>query len=432
MIRNALLCLFISAGAFLSALAYEPPSSARPEKPTLMIVHADWCQPCRVFDKVFEIDPVFRKALQQAFTLKSLDWQVPSERAAAVAMGIERVPSYVVLRGNRRVAVSEGFAFDMNAKAVDAAIAGLMNDLHVEWPPARMEAPPKSEPKPPRVVAPDPPRVNQGPAVDQVARDGITKLASESKQLREAQQETQKAVAGLQSDVSAVRSQVSESREILSQQLKQSHESTRSELTTITDRLKESIERTILQPAPPVPATRPALPVPDAHIDGSDIFTDGTDTSRDGGDISTEMKTSPVASKWLSVLAWAGRTGLAIAAPEVAIPGTALATAAGFALQMLRRRRAARQPAPLGHASNPIVINEVGPVRTETKFVRTETDVLGESFAEAIRRVGNLHRESQPNIVDVLQQVDAVARQLAHGQRVVRRPVNEPTSETIP
>lgn len=418
MIRNALLCLFVSAGAFLSALAYEPPSPARPEKPTLMIVHADWCQPCRVFDKVFEIDPVFRKALQNAFTLKSLDWQVPSERAAAVAMGIERVPAYVVLRGNRRVAVSEGFAPSMNAAEVDAAIAGLMNDLHVEWPPARMEAPSKSEPKPPRVVAPDPPRVIAGPAVDQMARDGITKLASESKHLRDAQQETQKAVAGLQTDVSAVRSQVSESREILSQQLKQSHESTRSELTTITDRLKESIERTILQPAPPVPATRPTSPVPDARIDGTDI--------------STEMRTSPVASKWLSVLAWCGRTGLAIAAPEVAIPGTALATAAGFALQMLRRRRAARQPAPLGHASNPIVINEAGPVRTETKFVRTETDVLGESYAEAIRRCGNHHRESQPHIVDVLQQVDAVARQLAHGQRVVRRPVNEPTSETIP
>jgi hypothetical protein len=418
MIRNALLCLFVSAGAFLSALAYEPPSPARPEKPTLMIVHADWCQPCRVFDEVFKIDPVFRGALQNAFTLKSLDWQVPSERAAAVAMGIERVPSYIVLRGNRRVAVSEGFAFDMNAKAVDAAIAGLMNDLHVEWPPSRVEAPQKSQPKPPRVVAPDPPRVNAGPAHDQIARDGITKLASESKQLRDAQQETQKAVAGLQSDVSAVRSQVSESREILSQQLKQSHESTRSELTTITDRLKESIERTILQPAPAVRATPPISPVPAADIDVENI--------------STEMKTGPVASKWLAVLAWAGRTGLAIAAPEVAIPGSALLTAAGFAVQMMRRRRAARQPAPLGHATNPIVINEAGPVRTETKFVRTETDVLGESYAEAIRRVGNIHRESQPFVVDVLQQVDAAARQLAHGQRVVRRPVTEPTSETSP
>lgn len=416
MIRNAMLCLIVSAGALLSAMAYEPPSPARPEKPTLMIVHADWCQPCRVFDKVFEIDPVFRKALQDAFTLKSLDWQVPSERAAAVAMGIERVPAYVVLRGNRRVAVSVGFAGSMNAAEVDTAIAGLMNDLHVEWPPA--EAPQKSELKPPRMVAPDPPRVISGPAVDQSARDGVTKLASETKQLRDAQQQTQKAVEGLQVDVSAVRSQVSESREILSQQLKQSHESTRSELTTITDRLKQTIERTILQPAPIVQAAPPISPVRDARIDGTDI--------------STEMESVPVASKWMSVLAWAGRTGLAIAAPEVAIPGTALATAAGFALQMLRRRRAARQPAPLGHASNPIVINEAGPVRTETKFVRTETDVLGEAYAEAIRRVGNTHRESQPFIVDVLQQVDGVAKQLAHGQRVVRRPVTEPTSETSP
>ena len=415
MIRNAMLCLIVSAGALITAMAYEPPSPARPEKPTLMIVHADWCQPCRVFDKVFEIDPVFRKALQNAFTLKSLDWQVPSERAAAVAMGIERVPAYIVLRGNRRVAVSEGFAGSMNAAEVDRAIAELMNDLHVEWPPARMEAPQKSEVRPPRVVAPDPPRVIPGPAVDEVARDGITKLASESKQLRDAQQETQKAVAGLQTDVSAVRSQVSESREILSQQLQQSHESTRSELTTITDRLRQTIERTILQPAPVIPPAAQISSLPDAQIDGRDI--------------STEMTTSPVASKWLSVLAWAGRTGLAIAAPEVAIPGSALLTAAGFALTMLRRRRAARQPAPLGHSSNPIVITEAGPVRTETKFVRTETDVLGEAYAEAIRRVGNIHRESQPFVIDVLKQVDSAAQQLAHGRRVVRRPSTEPTSE---
>lgn len=423
MIRNAMLCLFVSACAFLSALAYEPPSQARPEKPTLMIVHAGWCQPCRVFDKVFEIDPVFRRALQQAFTLKSLDWQVPSERASAVAMGIKRVPSYVVLRGDRRVAVSEGFAGSMNAAEVDTAIAGLMNDLHVEWPPARSEAPQKPEPKPPRVVAPDPPRVNAGPAVDQTARDGVTKLASETKQLRDAQQETQKAVEGLQVDVSAVRSHVTESREFLSRELQQSRESSRSELETITERLRQSIERTIVNEVPSneVPAIQPAAPV--AAAPGAPI---------DGGDISTEMKPGPTASKWLNVLAWCARTGLAIAAPEVALPGSAILTAAGFALQMARRRRAARQPAPLGHPSNPIVVSDAGPVRTETKFVRTETDVLGESYAEAIRRVGNIHRESQPMIVDVLQQVDAAARQLAHGQRVVRRPTNESTSETIP
>lgn len=406
MIRNALLCLAVSAGAFLSALAYEPPSPARPEKPTLMIVHADWCQPCRVFDKVFQIDPVFRRALQDAFTLKSLDWQVPSERATAVQMGISRVPAYVVLRGNRRIAVSVGFAGSMNAAEVDAAIVQLMNDLHVEWPPAP-EAPQKSQPKPPRVVAPDPPRVIVGPTVDQTARDGVTKLASETKQLRDAQQKTQQAVEGLQVDVSAVRSQVSESREILSQQLKQSHESTRSELTTITDRLKETIERTILQPAPVIPPTDPVSPVRDARIDGTDI--------------STEMKTSPVASKWLSVLAWAGRTGLAIAAPEVAIPGSALLTAAGFALQMLRRRRAARQQRPIAShecESRVIPIAVDAPpsaprVHTETHYVPIETDRHQQAHAWAKEQVARRY----PGATATLETLDSLISQFLEGRK---------------
>lgn len=418
MIRNATLFLMISAGALITAAAYESPSPARPQKPTLVIVHADWCQPCRVFDEVFRIDPEFRAALQNAFELRSLNWQVPSERARAIELGIKRQPAFVVLRNNRRIAVSIGFAGSLNAAEVDAAIAQLMNDLHVEWPPARRDPAEQPETKSPRVVAPDPPRPIAGPTVDQAARDGITKLASESKQLRDAQSETQKAVEGLQADVSAVRSQVTESREVLSRQLHESRESSRSELETITERLRQSIERRIVND---VPAVQPAAPV--AAAPGAAI---------DGDDISTEMKPGPTASKWLAVLAWCARTGLAIAAPEVAIPGSALFAAAGFALSMARRRRAARQPAPLGHPSNPIVVSDVGPVKTETKFVRTETDVLGESYAEAIRRVGNIHRESQPFIVDVLQQVDAAAKQLAHGQRVVRRPTTESTSETIP
>jgi hypothetical protein len=421
MIRLASVCaLCLSFAALVGAATYDATPAS--QKPMLIIVHSDSCAPCRVFDKVYEIDPSFRCALNEAFDLKSLDWDVPSQRADAIALGVDRMPTYIVLRGNRRVAVHRGFAMSMNAAEVDRAIADLCNSLHVEWPrPDRSRvnrAPAQPQQERTREVAPESPRVIPGPTVDQVARDGITKLASESRELQQAQQRTERAVQGLQSDVESVRSQVSESREILSQQLKESHESTRSEISTITERLTESMERSIFGEESKQSSTVPVAPAPGRPVDESNI--------------STEIKAGPTASKWLAVLAWAGRTGLAIAAPEVALPGSALLTAAGFAVQMMRRRRAARQPAPLGHSSNPIVISEAGPVRTETKFVRTETDVLGESFAEAIRRVGNHHRESQPYIVDVLQQVDAVARQLAHGQRVVRRPANEPTSETSP
>jgi hypothetical protein len=81
---------------------------------------------------------------------------------------------------------------------------------------------------------------------------------------------------------------------------------------------------------------------------------------------------------------------------------------------------------------NPIRVADGGDVRTETKFVVTETDVLGEAFKEAIRRVGNTHRESSPHIVEALKQVDAAAMQLAHGKRVTRRPAMAPVSESDP
>lgn len=416
MIRLAACVLCLSFGALVGAATYD--ATPVSQRPTLIIVHSDSCPPCRIFDKVYQIDPAFRDALNEAFELKSLDWDIPSQRADAVALGVDRMPTYIVLRGNRRVAVHYGFAVSMNAAEVDRSIAALCNSLHVEWPRPdrsrvnRTPAEPRQER--PREVAPELPRVNPGPTVDHVARDGITRLASESRELQQAQQRTERAVQSLQADVESVRSQVSQSREILSEQLKESHESTRSEISKITERLTESMERSIFEESP----ADPVAPSPESVSANPSI--------------SAEMKPGPTASKWLAVLAWAGRTGLAIAAPEVLIPGSALLTAAGFAAQMMRRRRATRQPAPLGHHTNPIVISEAGPVRTETKFVRTETDVLGESYAEAIRRVGNIHRESQPYIVDVLQQVDAAARQLAHGQRVVRRPANESTSETTP
>lgn len=141
---------------------------------------------------------------------------------------------------------------------------------------------------------------------------------------------------------------------------------------------------------------------------------------------------SPTAGKWLAVLGWLAKTGVAIAAPEIALPGSVGLTLAGFALTWLRRRRAARQPGVLGTAGNPIALRDHGTVRTDTKFVVTETDVLGEAYAEAVRRIGNLNREKHPQVVDILQQVHGVAQQLAHGQRIVRRPSTLSASETLP
>ena len=43
-------------------------------RPTLFIVHAEWCLPCRVFDTTFSKYQDFRTALQNAAELRALHW----------------------------------------------------------------------------------------------------------------------------------------------------------------------------------------------------------------------------------------------------------------------------------------------------------------------------------------------------------------------
>lgn len=373
-------------------------------KPKLYVVTAKWCPPCRIFGAVWCKRPEVREALQDAFDVRELDWDRPAEQAKAISLGALGPPTFIAVRGTRRLGISVGFVVPRDAKELETAITELMLDLSVEWPRARTEIsgqPPANSQNSPPVVAPEPirekPSVNaSGPVIDQTARSGVERLALE---------------------VGEIRADVAKSRIETRQQLQESQESTRVEITKVSEQIRETIERTNVAPSPAKPPTVDLFPAEKPPV-GAPI-------------ISPEISTGPTAGKWLSVLGWIGKTGLTIAAPEVALPLSAGMTAAGFALSMFRRRRAARAPAALGHQSNPITIRDPSTVRTETKFVVYESDIEGEAYKEAVRRVGNQHRESQPYVVDLLKQVDGVAQQLAHGRRVLRRPKTESTSESI-
>jgi thiol-disulfide isomerase/thioredoxin len=370
----------------------------QPAKPVLFIVHADWCPPCRVFDKTFSADEEFQTALRRAATLKELDWDKPADRDYAIRwLKADRVPTYVLVRDGRVVARHVGFTASIGPAAIEEAIREMMSRLNIEWPPAREQArpAPRAEPRvEPRSV---------GPTIDQGARDAIRNLSSE----------------------------VTESTKSLRSQIESSSKESRTQLQTISETLQKSIESTRT-------STREEL---QTIIRERIQAATGPNNSKATPDISTEIPgarsettpsesaAGPVASKWLRVLAWAGKTGLAIAAPEIAIPGSIGLTVAGLGLRWLMKRK---KPKPLGSVENPIRVADDGTVRTETKFVVSETDVLGEAFKEAIRRVGNTHRESSPHIVEVLKQVDSAATQLAHGKRVTRRPAMAPVSENDP
>jgi chemotaxis protein histidine kinase CheA len=149
----------------------------------------------------------------------------------------------------------------------------------------------------------------------------------------------------------------------------------------------------------------------------------------------TRIDTTSLSSSWVSVMKSLAVGAVTLAAPQFAIPLTAGLGAAGWLWSKRKQRLAKAQPAPrpqLGSNQNPITFFEPSATKIETKYVVTESDVLGEAYKEAVRRVGNSHRERMPGIVDVLKQVDAAAQHIAHGARVVRRPSSEPQSESLP
>lgn len=414
MILRRLISMAVMAIVFL---AVSIATAQQPGKPTLWIVHADWCPPCRVFDKTFSENDDFQTALRRAANLRELDWDKPADRAYAInTLKVDRVPTYVLVRNGMMVSRHVGFTSSAAPAAVKEAMHELMDRLNIAWPPARSEAAPRPAPRP----APQPARPAE-PLIDREARDGITKLSTQSKQLAETQEQTARRVEAIGADLQKIRSEVSESTNALRSQIESGSRESRTQLESISQSLQKSIESTRS-------STREELQTIIRERIEADHNTEPAT------DISTEIPREesapgPTASKWLRVLAWAGKTGLAIAAPEVAIPGSIGLTVAGLGLRWLMRRKT---PKPLGSVDNPIRLNDVSEVKTETKFVVSESDVLGESYAEAIRRVGNAHRETNPAAIDLLTQVEGAARQLAHGRRVSRRPKSAPASETLP
>lgn len=359
------------------------------EKPVLLIIKSPTCGPCKVFDNVYRIDEEVRFALNKAFVLRQLDLGVPSQRLEAERLGVDCVPTFLVMRDGKRVSSHVGFATTMNVQAVNKALADLMDDLAVEWPPSREEPVPAQ--KPPIDVGPKlpPPVQQQGPQIDQIARERIDRLSVQQDLIRR--------------EVSEVRSSVTESSAELKAQLDRDAQRTKEQLDGITKAIHGATGLT--QTPPVVPSTKPEEIVEPENTPG------------------------PTASKWLKLFAWVAKTGVAVAAPEIAIPGSIGLGVLGFGLRWLLKKK---EPQPLGSQSNPIMIHNPGDVKTETKWVVSETDLLGEAYREAARRLGNTHRETSPQIVEVLQQLDAVASQLAHGKRIARRPSIVPVSEDSP
>ena len=366
-------------------------------KPTLFVVHAKYCGPCRNFDRVWCANAELREALQDAFDVRELDWARASEQSDAVGLGVTRLPSFVAVRGTRSLAMSVGFTDSAKQPAIDEAIAKLMRDLGVEWPRSR---PPIIAPDPP-VQAPSPkinsaspaptPIAATGPTIDQTARDGVTKLITQSRELQATQQDTQSAVKTLQADVadvrtkiSDVRSQVTQSSQQLSEQLQQSHASTRTEISTITARLRETIERTRepAQPATPEILTEISEPAPGAAT-GDGSLLGGIAKIGIGAAAVYFGLPAGVGVAAFGVISWLVKRRKGAGHRPGTFPGSAAATSAG-ATPLPREYTEAVELLQLAEREGRIPIHEA----IRGTLADDEIDRLAESIDPSTRQIG--------------------------------------------
>lgn len=419
MIGRALGCLLISCAALCSAVLYPLPQPITAQatglqrqhvKPQLIVVHSQACGPCQVFAAAFVQSRMLRETLQSHFDVRQLDWDRPSERADAQRLGVERLPTFLVLRSGRLVATHVGFAGANTPAALQPAVADLMRDLQVPWPPA--SGPPISAPNPggesPRPESPQvrPPEQTVPPAtdsrrssglIDEQAREGIAELKQQAFRTREWQSETQQAVEQLQTQVGGIRADLSESSKSITEQIRKSQESTRSEVSSVSRQLQESVRRTI-----------------DEHTTRHD----------------TTPQLPPAEPPRQSGLGgWLLRIGLTAGAASLGLPVGAAGVAAGVVGWLIGRRRARRTAVPAASAADCSTAAEsVTVVRdTETRratanhYVVKETDRVGEAYKEALRRVVAAYKSDKPGIVDVASQIEHVAHELLRGQDVQAR-----------
>ena len=91
--RAALAWMLLTAAAFA-----QRPEPGVPPGWTVYVVHAPWCAPCQRFRRDYDTIAQFRGPLESAFSVKSCEWERPSEQRFARRFGISQLPGFVVFR----------------------------------------------------------------------------------------------------------------------------------------------------------------------------------------------------------------------------------------------------------------------------------------------------------------------------------------------
>lgn len=91
--RTALAWMLLASTAWA-----QRPEPGVPPGWTVYVVHAPWCAPCQRFRRDYDTIAQFRGPLESAFSVKSCEWEKPSEQRFARRFGISALPGFVVFR----------------------------------------------------------------------------------------------------------------------------------------------------------------------------------------------------------------------------------------------------------------------------------------------------------------------------------------------
>jgi len=372
---------------------------------TLYIFHAESCGPCRQLDRALRTDAAFKQALESRFCIHSIDMQTqrPSERKLIARLKITAVPAFVVLANGQEVTRVVGF-WPGKKRELVAALSVRANPA-VNGPQRTQPPQPKQPKQRPRQVEPE-----QSSEIQRLL-DSIDHL---SRRLDDAEGERERLLDQAEDDRhQALQNQNQKHAaelKALRQQLRNaasahSHESSKAEDAEQLDSIFGSSETLRDSPAADAPE-QTAQPPP----------TNDSTASESGR----------------STLGWIARVGLMVAAPEVAILGSAALTVAGFFLGRWRERRRRRNGSrwsdpPISHDRTTVVrLPEQERTTTENHYIVKETDDVGEAYKEALRRMTATYKSDKPGIVDVVQQIDHIAGEIIRGRRVTDRPNKQP------
>lgn len=98
-----------------SAALAQRPEPGVPPGWSVYVVHASWCAPCQRFRRDYDTIAQFRGPLESAFSVKSCEWERPSEQRFARRFGVSALPGFIVFRNGIHQQSFCGYSGDWRA-----------------------------------------------------------------------------------------------------------------------------------------------------------------------------------------------------------------------------------------------------------------------------------------------------------------------------